>query len=263
MQGIADYEFVRSLGSGNHGQFFLARRPLRLPIEVEFVAVKVLGGESTADTFRRATREMKAFASVRSPYLVTLYDAGQHDGVFYYSMEYLPSGTLANPTYGLDQTKTLRAVGDAARAAADLHAAGLVHRDIKPTNVLLTATGAKLSDLGLSQVFTPGVTLTGMGSITSVEYTDPDLLHGEPPGPHNDVWSLGVMLHRAAAGIGVYGDLPPSDGLLALRRILSTKPEISSTLAVPLADLVRDCLAPPQQRPTAAAVAERLTAVAS
>jgi len=62
MQSIADYEFIRPLGSGNHGQFFLARRPARLPVDVEFVAVKVLSGESTTDTFRRATREMKAFA---------------------------------------------------------------------------------------------------------------------------------------------------------------------------------------------------------
>ena len=65
-----------------------------------------------------------------------------------------------------------------------------------------------------------------MGSISSVEYTDPDLLHGEPPGPHHDVWSLGVMLHRAVTGHGVYGELPGNDGLLALRRILSTKPEV-------------------------------------
>jgi serine/threonine protein kinase len=262
MQGIADYEFLRSLGSGNHGQFFLARRPPRLPVDAEYVAVKVLSGESTADTFRRATREMKAFATVRSPYLVTLYDAGQHDGVFYYSMEYLPGGTLAEPAQPLDQAGILRAVADAARAAAALHAAGIVHRDIKPSNVLLTANGAKLSDLGLSQVFTPGVTLTGMGSISSVEFTDPDLLHGEPPGPPNDVWSLGVMLHRAASGVGVYGDLPASDGLLALRRILSMKPEVSPALPARVADIVRDCLAPAAQRPAAAGLADRIAAAA-
>src|SRR5258705_2897789 len=169
MHGIADYEFVRSLGSGNHGEFFLAARPLRLPIDVEFVAVKVLSGESTADTFRPATRDIKAFAAVRSPYLVTLYDAGQHDGIFYYSMEYLPGGTLEHPAYAIERPAVLRAVADVARAVAALHVAAIVHGDVKPNNVLLTSDGAKLSDLGLSQVFTPGVMLTGMGSITSVE----------------------------------------------------------------------------------------------
>src|SRR5258705_4717312 len=127
MHGIADYEFVRSLGSGNHGEFFLAARPLRLPIDVEFVAVKVLSGESTADTFRPATRDIKAFAAVRSPYLVSLYDAGQHDGIFYYSMEYVPGGTLAGPAYPIDRSAAVRAVADAARAVAALDAVGILH----------------------------------------------------------------------------------------------------------------------------------------
>jgi len=260
VRGIADYEFIRPLGSGNHGQFFLAKRPERLPVAVDYVAVKVLSGESTGDTFRRATREMKAFAAVRSPHLVTLYDAGQHDGVFYYSMEYLPMGSLADPAEPVAQPLAVLAVGDAARAASALHEAGMVHRDIKPGNVLLHSTGGKLSDLGLSQVFTPGVTLTGMGPIASVEYTDPALLHGEPPGPANDVWSLGVTLHRVVAGVGPYGELPANDGLLALRRILSTAPEVSPDLPTPLADVVRGCFAPAERRLTASEVAHRLAA---
>ena len=96
----------------------------------------------------------------------------------------------------------------------------MVHRDVKPGNVLLHEGGGKLSDLGLSQVFTPGVTLTGMGPIGSVEYMDPVLIQGEPPTPDNDIWSLGVMAHRVGTGVGVFGDLPDGDGLLALRRIL-------------------------------------------
>ncbi len=98
MHSIADYEFVQPLGAGSHGQCFLAHRPARLPLEVESVAVKVLYGESTADTFRRATRELRAFAAVRSPYQVELFDAGQHDGIFYYSMRYLDEGNLDRPT---------------------------------------------------------------------------------------------------------------------------------------------------------------------
>ncbi len=109
--GIADYRFVRHLGAGNHGVFYLAYRPERLHIDAEFVAVKVLTGTSSQDTFRRATRELAAFAAVRSPYLVTLYDAGQQGDDLYYSMEYLPAGSLADAIGSIPPTQVLAAVG--------------------------------------------------------------------------------------------------------------------------------------------------------
>jgi len=217
VQTIADYDLIRSLGWGNHGQFFLARKPARLPVDVEFVAVKVFAGRSTADTFRRATRELKAFAAVPSPYIVSLYDAGQHDGVLYYSMEYLDRGSLAEPAQPIGQGEAIAAIRDAAIAVSALHAADLVHRDIKPGNIMLSEHGGKLSDLGLAHVIAPGVTVTGMGSVASIEYTDPEQLQGAPAGPATDVWSLGVTLHRVLSGSGIYGeDLPADDGLLAL-----------------------------------------------
>jgi serine/threonine protein kinase len=258
MRGIADYEFIRPLGSGNYGHYFLAHRPARLPVDAAKVAVKVLAAESTEVAFRRATRELRAFAAVRSPYLVAPYDAGQQDGVFYYSTEYLPGGSLATQAAPLNHPAALRAVAHAARAAAALHAARIVHRDIKPGNVLLHGGGARLSDLGLAHVFAEGVTITGMGSLDSVEYVDPALLLGERPQPAHDVWSLGVLLHRVVAGTGVYGPLPDGDALLALRRVVSTPPRLSGALPEPVAVLVRDCLAPAADRPAATAVADRI-----
>jgi eukaryotic-like serine/threonine-protein kinase len=261
VQGIADYEFVRPLGSGNYGHFYLARRPPRLPVDVEYVAVKVLSAESTDVAFRRATRELTAFAAVRSPYIVAPYDAGQQDGAFYYAMQYLPEGSLADAHAPPGDQRALRAVADAARAAAALHAAGIVHRDIQPGNVLLHQGGAKLADLGLAQVFSAGVTVTGMGALNSLEYVDPALLLGERAAPATDVWSLGVVLHRVGTGTGVYGDLPATDALLALRRVISTPPRIAATLTGPLAALVGDCLSSAANRPTAAEVGERLDQV--
>jgi serine/threonine protein kinase len=260
MQGIADYEFLRSLGWGNHGQCFLARRPPRLPVGVEFTAVKVLACESTADTYRKATALLRAVARIHSPYLVTLYDAGQHDGVFYYAMEYLSEGSLARPAHPVRGAAVVRAVADVAQAAASLHSAGLVHGAIKPGNVLLTTVGAKLADLSLAQVFRPGIALTGRGSAASLEYTDPSVLAGDVAGPAADVWSLGMLLHRAVAGTGVYGELPAEDGLTTLRRVLGQRPSLAVDLPAPIAEVVRDCLSPPAHRPSAAVVADRLAA---
>ncbi len=263
MDGIADYEFVRPLGTGNHGEYYLARKPARLPVDAELVAVKVLSGAASEDVFRRATRELSAFAAVRSEYLVSLFDAGQQGGVFYYSMEYLPEGSLASPAYLLDRPRTLTAVAHAARAAHALHEAGIVHRDIKPGNVLLHAKGAKLSDLGLSQVLTPGMTLTGMGELASIEFVDPALLHGEPPSRASDIFSLGITLHSAMAGHGLYGELPDRDPVLVLRRVLSTPPTVAPSLDEGVAQIVRASIAPdrPIRPPTALDLAERIEAL--
>ena len=259
MQRIADYELVKSLGYGSHGQFFLARKPLRLPVDAEYVAVKVFAGTSTGDTFRRATRELKAFAAVTSPHIVTLYDAGRHDGVVYYSMEYLSGGSLASPAGEVPLPDATRAVRDGALGVAAMHSAGLAHRAIKPANILLGDGVAKLSDLGLAHVMQPGVTLTGMGPVTSIEYIDPELLQGAPATQATDVWSLGVTLHRVLTGQGIYGpDMPVDDGLLALRNALVTEPRIDPDLPAPVADLIATCVGPAEARPTAAEFAQRV-----
>jgi serine/threonine protein kinase len=257
---IADYSFVRTLGEGNHGEFHLATPPARLRLSTEYVAVKVLNGGGSEESFRRMTKELRAFASVQSPYLVTLYDAGQEGGTFYYSMEYFPLGSLAAPARPLTRPETIRAVTHAARAAHSLHEAGVAHRDIKPANVMLHEHGAKLSDLGLAQVLQPGQTVTGIGTVGSIEFIDPVIMRGERASRATDIWSLGLTLHRALTGVGVYGELPDRDPLLALRKVLSTSPTLDPGLSPAERSVVEACIEPDLAKriPTAEALAQRL-----
>lgn len=261
--GIADYRFIRILGAGNHGVFYLAERPERLRVDVEFVAVKVLSGTNSQDTFRRATRELAAFAAVRSPYLVTLYDAGQQGDDLYYSMEYLPAGSLADPAEPLRPPIVLAAVADAARAAHALHEAGIAHNDIKPGNVMLHGGGGKLSDLGLSQLLTPGLTITGIGSAGSVEYLDPAVIRGELYSRATDIFALGATLHRVLTGEGLYGPLPDNNSIVAMRRVLSRPPVIAAQLPAGVRDVIAGAVdADPAARPgTALDLAAQLDAL--
>ena len=262
--GIADYTFIRPLGAGSHGVFYLAHPPKRLPVAAEFVAVKVLSGSSGEDVFRWAHRELAAFAAVRSPYLVTLYDAGQQGEDVYYSMEYLPGGSVAAPAEPLNRVAALRAMAHAARATHALHEAGLAHRDIKPGNVLLYPDGAKLADLGLSHVLRPGSTITKMGATGEIGYVDPGLIRGDRPSRASDVFSLGATLHYALAGEGLYGPLPDDDPLLAVRRVISRPPFISTRVDPDAQEVIAWAIAPdPAERPaTALRLAERIEELA-
>jgi serine/threonine protein kinase len=268
VDGIADYEFVRALGGGTYGQVFLARTPDRLrgdaQITDDVVAVKVMAGEATPETFAMAVRELGAVTLVGSPHLVRLFDGGMQDGVVYYATEYLPGGSLADPQTPVDDAAVLAAVADAAAGLAALHAAGIVHRDVKPGNVLLLPGGGKLADVGLAHLLLPGVTVTGLGSARSIEYIDPAVLAGDTPEPAHDIWSLGVTMHRAFTGAGIYGgELDADDPLAAVRVAVSAPPKIAEGLPADIAAIVRACVGPVPDRPTAADLAQRLGALAA
>ncbi len=265
MDGIADYELVRSLGSGNYGEFFLATPPPRLHIDVDYVVVKVLVTAGSDSAFNRAMRELRIFAQVNSPNLVTLYDAGQDGDSFFYAMEYCSGGSLAHPTNPTSTDLAISTTAGAARAAHDLHEAGIAHRDITPANVLIADSGAKLADLGLAQFLSPGYTVTGMGSVGSVEFMDPLVIKGGRADRASDIWSLGATLHRAITGRGIYGELPDADPVFCMRRVLTGEPSIDPSLTPEVALVIRDCLArSPVDRPlTAAVVATRLDAITS
>jgi serine/threonine protein kinase len=266
---IADYEIVRLLGEGNHGRYYLARPPARLGLAEEFVALKVFGDRVGEQAYERGVRELRAFAAVRSEYLVRVFDAVLEDN-FIYAMEYFELGSLASPARPLPPSTVLTALEHAARAAHALHEAGIAHGDIKPGNVLLAGdggeqdAGGRLSDLGLARFLNPGSTLTGMGRASSVEFTDPALLAGARPSRRTEVWALGATIHRALAGTGLYGELPDAQPLLAIRRVLSNPPRVHPALAPEEAALVHDCLADGDARlATAEEVADRLAQLRS
>jgi serine/threonine protein kinase len=240
MQAIADYQFVRRLGDSNYGENYLARAPARLGISAEYVVVKVIEGPSSEDAFRRATRELKHFSLARSDKLVRLYDAGRQGGAFFYAMEYLSGGTLAEPVKHLGRGESIQAVADAALAAHALHEVGIAHRDIKPANIMLHVGGAKLSDLGLSQLLSPGLVFTGLMNI-GLEYTDPSILVGAEASRATDIWSLAACLHFALTGATVYGDVPDHDPLLLMRAIVSSKPTLAEDLDPTARSVIERC----------------------
>jgi serine/threonine protein kinase len=261
VDGIADYVFLANAGPGLIGSFFLASPPSRLGLTVDRVMVKVIDGLTDEAMFRRGVRELRAFASVQTPYIVQLYDAGQDGSSLYYSMEFLDGGSLAFPSRPIERSEVHRAVAHAALAAHAMHGHGIAHRGIEPSTVLLHQHGAKLADLGLAQVLSPGQTVTAFSQLDGVEFMDPAVLRGASPSRAADIWSLGATLHRALSGRGLYGKLPPDAPLSAVRRVLSTPPSIDPDLDPAEIAVISTCLTPdPADRyPTAQALANAIT----
>jgi eukaryotic-like serine/threonine-protein kinase len=263
---IAGYDVVRQLGEGGHGRCYLVRPPARLGLADEFVVLKMFNDRVSEQAFERGVRELRAFAAVASEHLVRVYDAVL-EASFGYAMEYLPLGSLAAPAHPPSRTEVLTALEHAARAAHALHEAGIAHGDLRPGNVLLAHDAAggiagRLADPGLRRVLTPGTALTGMGRASAVEFTDPELLAGAVPSRRTEVWALGATIHRALSGAGLHGELPDPQPLLAIRRLLTARPQVHPALAPAEAALVHDCIADDGCRiPTAAEVADRLAAL--
>jgi serine/threonine protein kinase len=254
---VADYRILGPLGEGTDDRLFAAVAPSRLGLTAERVAIKIVDGLTDADLVRRATDELRLFASVQSEYLVQLYDAGQDEGALFYSMEYPLLGSLAAPARTLTTGETLRAVSDAARGAHALHEAGIAHRNITPSRILLNEHGAKLADLGMAKFMSPGMTVTQTPDVANIEYLDPAVIRGARPSRASDIWSLGVTLHWAMTGQSLHPGLRTQQALVAVRQVLNEPPLIADTLRLDIAEIVRSTLAPdPADRPaTAAALA--------
>jgi hypothetical protein len=173
------------------------------------VAVKFLLPEMAArdDIRRRFEAEACAAASLSDPHAVAVYDTGEHEGVPYIVMERLPGETLADRiAEGPQDPAWVRQVArEVLGALGAAHAAGLVHRDVKPGNILITADGhAKIADFGIAKSVEGSeglLDLTGTGQLLGTPaYLPPERLDGGPATPRSDLYSLGVVLHEALTG---------------------------------------------------------------
>ncbi|WP_073918003.1 serine/threonine-protein kinase [Streptomyces sp. CB00455] len=242
------YRLDRLLGRGGAGDVYEAldlrlRRP---------VAVKTFRPAGGAQTQERFVEEGRVLARLRHPGLVTLYDSGRDEDQCYLVMRLFEGGTLrrriaASP---LAPAEVVRIGSALAAALAHVHAAGVVHRDVKPSNVLLDGSGMPhLADFGNARVLgAPARTAAGT-VVGTAAYLAPEQVRGEGAGPAADVYSLGLVLLEALKGEREYAG-PPSEAAAArLRR----GPVIPPGLPAGLGDLLAAMTAPDERsRPDAA-----------
>jgi serine/threonine-protein kinase len=247
------YQLGPLLGAGGMGEV-RAGRDLRLGREV---AVKALRGDLAArpEVRRRFEGEGRAAARLCHPHVVSVYDVGEHEGVPYLVMERVAGPNLAQEMARgpMDPARVRRLGTDVLAALEAAHSAGIVHRDVKPGNVLLTTDGsAKVADFGIAKAVdeeahtAAGVDLTEAGQlIGTVAYMAPERLAGEPATVAADLYSVGVLLHEAMTGRRPYpgsgplgGDLDPA--LVAIiERALAVRPQDRYATAAEMAAALR------------------------
>jgi hypothetical protein len=234
---IGNYRVGQRIGAGGMGVVFEAH-DLRLDRRV---ALKVLPphiATEKQERLQRFKREARAAALLNHPNMVAIYDAEFEQGWCYIAMEFVEGKTLrqmitaqARP---LDPTNVLDVIGQAAAALSAAHQADMVHRDVKPENIMVRDDGfVKLLDFGLAKLREPdsnpenGACLpTRPGNLAgTVHYVSPEQIQGKPAGAGSDLFSLGVVAYELAAGVRPFDG--PTDGAV-FNAILNTTPPLPS-----------------------------------
>jgi Tol biopolymer transport system component len=258
---LGPYEIQGPLGAGGMGEVYRAvDTRLDRPVAVKILPHHLSGD----DQFRqRFDREAKVISNLSHPNICALFDVGSQDGVDFMVMEYLEGDTLADRLAGgrLSFDETLRLGIQIADALLAAHRAGVVHRDLKPGNIMLTRAGVKLLDFGLAKPFVRGTDalgptvkltdaegdqpLTRKGSILgTVQYMAPEQLEGKEADARTDIFSLGTVLYEMTTGVKAFeGDSQAS----LIAKIMSSEPppmsELQHLTPPALEQLVKVCLA--------------------
>jgi serine/threonine protein kinase len=259
---LGPYEIQSPLGAGGMGEVYRAR-DTRLD---RSVAVKILPSHLSNDVEakQRFDREARTISSLNHPNICTLYDVGHQNGTDYLVMEYLEGQTLADRLCKgpLPIEQVLRYAADICDGLEKAHRCGVVHRDLKPGNIMLTKSGAKLMDFGLAKasvgnaVAASGLTatsatppgshpLTAQGTVVGTfQYMSPEQIEGKPADARSDIFALGAVLYELVTGKRAFEGKTAASAMAAV--LERDPPPICSVqpMAPPaLERLVKICLA--------------------
>ncbi|HEX8867262.1 MAG TPA: protein kinase, partial [Lentzea sp.] len=258
------YVLLDQLGAGAMGVVWRARDELlHRDVAVKQMLLNDVQPNEAHEAVQRAMREGRIAARLQHPNAIAVYDVVLDNGKPCLVMEFLPSKNLSailDERGPMPPQEAARIGSLAASALAAAHSAGIVHRDIKPGNVLIGRDGlVKITDFGISRALGDvAVTKTGMLAGTPA-YLAPELARGAEPAPPSDVFSLGATIYAMTEGEPPFGKSTNDLGLLYKVARGETRPPMRSGPLTPL--LVRLLANEPSQRPTAAQAAAELKAI--